>query len=501
MRFIALLSVALACPLILSAQTNDVQIRPLSLDECIYIALQHNLEVQIRRLDPEVAQYSLKASYGAYDPVLNMAGEHNFSSSPGGRDNQGREYGGTETDANSFSFGMGGLLPWGTRYQVGGRGSDRYGTAPTQDGRLRFSSSDLSGGLFEFGQPLLRGLLIDQPRLQILLNKKNLKISELDLRQQVLRTVTAVELAYYDLIFGQENIAVQQKALELADRLLSENRKRVEVGALAPLDEKQAESQAAASRADLLDAREGERRLQRLLKSLLSDDYYQWRNVVIKPREALTALPEKFDLQQSWRLGLTLRPDFLQQTLALEQQGYRIRYARDQLLPSIELVGGANLTASSTRSLNDAFYQIRDAANPAWSVGGQFSYPLGNRAAKNNYLSAKVAREQLELRLRQLQQQILIEIEDAIGRAQTSYQQVQARREARIYAESALEAEQKKLENGKSTSFEVLRLQRDLTTARSLEIRELANYNNLLAQVAQAEGTTLERRRVSIEAN
>lgn len=500
MRFIAFLFVLLALPLASRAQTNGVQVRPLSLEECIYVALQHNLDVQIRRLDPELAHYALAASYGAYDPVLNMSGEHSFSSSPGGRDSQGREYGGTESDANSFNFGLGGLLPWGTRYNVGGRGTDRYGTAPGPDGRIGFSSSDLSGGLVEFGQPLLRGFLIDQPRLQILLNKRNLKISELELRRQVLSTVTAVEVAYYDLIFGQENIRVQQMALELADRLLSENRKRVEVGALAPLDEKQAESQAAASRADLLDAQEIERRLQRVLKALLSDDYFKWNNVLIQPRETLAALPEKFNLHESWRRGLTLRPEYLQQTLALEQQGYRIRYAENQLLPFVELIGGAGLTASSTRSLNEAFRQVRDASNPTWSVGGQFSYPIGNRTAKNNLLAAKATREQLELGLRQLQQRIMIEIEDAIGRAQTSYQQVQARREARIYAEAALEAEQKKLENGKSTSFEVLRLQRDLTTARSLEIRELTSYNNLLALVAQAEGTTLERRRVGIDA-
>ncbi|MCX6885799.1 MAG: TolC family protein, partial [Verrucomicrobia bacterium] len=78
------------------------------------------------------------------------------------------------------------------------------------------------------------------------------------------------------------------------------------------------------------------------------------------------------------------------------------------------------------------------------------------------------------------------------------FQRVGATREARIYAEAALEAEQKKLASGKSTSFEVLRLQRDLTTSRSSEIRSLADYNIALAQLAQYEGTTLERRHVNL---
>ena len=116
-----------------------------------------------------------------------------------------------------------------------------------------------------------------------MLNKQNIRVSELDLQQQVIDTVTAVELAYFNLIFAQESVTVQQKALELAERLLAENRKRVEVGALAPLDEKQAEAQAAASRADLLDAEGNEDTQQRVLKALLSDDYSQWFKVKIQP--------------------------------------------------------------------------------------------------------------------------------------------------------------------------------------------------------------------------
>jgi len=499
MRFIALLSVALVWPAAVFAQTNQVENRRMSLEDCIYIALQHNLEVQIQRVNPDLAQFALNAARGAYDPELSISGGHSFNSSAGGLDSQGRSYGSTESDANSVSMGLGGILPWGGSYNLGGEATDRYGTSPTEVGRMAFGSSSVNGGLLDFRQPLLRNFLIDAPRLQILLNKKNLKISELELKGQIIQTVTSVELAFNDLVFAQENILVQQKALELADRLLSENRKRVEVGALAPLDEKQAESQTAASRADLLAARETERRLNRLLKALLSDDYYQWQAIAIQPAQSLVALPETFDLQESWRRGLTQRPEYLQQLIAIEKQGYQIKYAKNQLLPLVQLTGGAGLGASSTKNLGDAFDQIKDQDNPFWSVGGQLSIPLGNRVAKNNYLSAKATKEQLELRLRQLQQNILIGIEDAIGRAQTSFQQVQARREARVYAEAALEAEQKKLENGKSTSFEVLRLQRDLTSARSLEIQEMTSYNNLLAQLAAAEGSTLERRKVTIE--
>src|SRR5207249_2335834 len=366
-------------------------------------------------------------------------------------------------------------------------------SATTIPVRTPFENVVGSVGFLQLRQPLLKNFWIDSTRMQIYIDKKNLKISELDVRQQVIQTVTDVETGYYNLVFAQDNVKVQQKALELADRLVVENKKRVEVGALAPLDEKQAESQAAASRADLLAAQGTEDTQERVLKSLLSDDYSKWKNVSIQPSAALVAVPESFNLQESWERGMRQRPDLLQQELSLEKQGYVVRFQKNQLFPQLDLVGDYGLSASST-DLAGALGQIPGQDNPFWSVGGQVTIPLGNRSARNNYKVAKASKEQIGLQMKQLQQNILIQIENSIATARTSFQRVDATREARIYAQAALDAEQKKLESGKSTSFEVLRLQRDLTSARSAEIRALADYNIALAQIALNEGTTLERR-------
>src|SRR5207244_13467150 len=179
-------------------------------------------------------------------------------------------------------------------------------SSSTASSKETFSGST---GFLQLRQPLLKNLWIDDNRLQIYLDRKNLEISELDLRAQVITTVTDVETAYYNLLFAQESVKVQQKALELANRLVAENKKRVEVGALAPLDEKQAESQAAASRADLLGAMGSEDTQERVLKSLLSDDYSKWKDVSIQPTAAMVAVPERFNLQESWEHGLHFRPD------------------------------------------------------------------------------------------------------------------------------------------------------------------------------------------------
>jgi len=431
-----------------------------------------------------------------------------------------------------LSSGFQGLLPWGLVYNLGGSLQDqttlRPGTVPNTSSPIIVSNAvvGLNGavngylldtnypslnvitpfettfgnvGFLQLRQPVLKNFWIDSTRLNIAINRRNLKISELDLGFQIMNTVTAVEQAYYNLIFALESVKVQEKALELAERLQAENKKKVEVGALAPLDEKQAEAQSAQSRADLLSAQNQLAIQQNVLKNLLTDDYKTIHDTDLVPAEALLAVPQMFNLQQSWEKGLQLRPDLLQARLSVEKQGYIVRFQKNQLFPQLDLIGAYGLNAGNTPEFSGAFDQFRKGSSPSYSAGAQVSLPLGNTAARNNYRAAKATKEQISLQLRQLEQTVMVQIDNAVKQAQSDFERVAATKQARLYQEAALDAEQKKLENGKSTSFQVLIIQRDLTNARSQEIRALADYNNSLAQLALSEGATLERRRMSVD--
>jgi len=107
--------------------------------------------------------------------------------------------------------------------------------------------------------------------------------------------------------------------------------------------------------------------------------------------------------------------------------------------------------------------------------------------------------QQLVLTLKQLEQNTLILIDNDIGTIRANYDQVQATRAAREYEEAALDAEQKKLESGKSTTYTVLQVQRDLTTARGNEIQALDTYNKSLSQLSLHEGSTLDRLEIRLE--
>jgi outer membrane protein TolC len=480
-----------------SVSTNGI--RPITLDEAVTEALQRNFDVQIQKLSPEIARYSLGFSYASYDPVFFASGQHGFSQSPGGLDAQARQFTGNETENDTLRTGFSGLLPTGMSYQISANATDAYGTRPNVQTGLRdpFESTTASLGAVTLTQPLLKNFWIDGPRASISIAKNRLKYSEQAFRFQLMQTITAVEQAYYNLIFARENVKVQDAALRLVQTLLEENKKKVAVGAMAQLDQTQAESQVATSQADMLSVQRVLDSEQNAFKSLITDKFQDLYGVNLVPAENLVAVPEAISLQDSWRKGLELRPDLVQARLDMKRSDITVRLDKNQLFPQLDLVGQYGY-AGTGREFSGAIAQINDTLNPFWYYGAQLSIPLGNRTARNNYKIAKAQREQLQLMLKQKEQNIMVEIDDAVKLVQSNYGRVQATREARKFAEAALDAEQKKLENGKSTSFFVLQFQRDLTAARFAEIRALAEYNTALSQHAFREGSTLDRHKLNI---
>jgi len=466
--------------------------RQMTLRECIDMALESNLDIRIRRVQPNIDFFNLETSRGAYDPNFSFAATKSFRASPGSADPNSTRFGlGSDTETETYSPGISGQLPIGTQYRLSGNLNRQYGTF--------FPSYQYSSDLgVSVTQPLLKNFLIDAARRSIRVNRVTLKIDELALRHQIMRSITGVEQAYFELVFRKENIHVQETSLRLAERLLAENRRKVELGAMAPLDEKQAESQVAARRADVLSAQVDFETQVNALKALLSDDFVGWADVALEPTDKLLAVAQQFDLQESWRSGLTQRPDLLQSKQFVERQNIVLRFNKNQLLPSLDL----RLTYGHNgigQTLPTGFDGIRTGAGQSYSYGLVLTIPFSNKVAKNSYRASRLEKERLLLSLKQVEQQIIVEIDNAVKAARTAYSRVDATRQSRLYAEAALEAEEKKLANGKSTSFFVLQLQRDLTAARLSELRALADFNRALSNLRLSEGSTLEQHGLDVD--
>lgn len=476
-----------------TAQTQPAtSTRPMSLMDCLQEALQRNIDLQIERYNPEIATYALRGAYGGWDPAFSIGGRHEHRMTGGGIDpnNPTNFIPPFEASADIFDSTIDGVTPWGFNYNLFGNIQENVSLPAA--GRQDNTQGQIG---IQMTQPLLKNFWIDSTRLNIQINKLALTQSEATLKQKIIDTATDVETAYYDLIFARESVKVQEKAVELAAQSVRENRKKVEVGTLAPLDEKQAESQEATSRSDLLQAQRVLAAAENALKRRLTDNFAALQPVEIIPSDPLTYPEIEFNVQKSWGQALRERPDLQAVRLDVEKQGVQLKYDRNQLYPQLDLIGsyGYGAGGSLVQEFHQGFNDFAEQNHPFYSYGARMTVPLANTTARNRYKANKVSMQQLVLTVKQLEQTIMVQVDDAIKLAKASYERIQATREARKYSEAALEAEQKKLESGKSTSFEVLRLQRDLTTARSEEIRAQTEYRRNLAQLSSFEATTLTR--------
>ena len=484
------------------------EVRSLSLRECIDLALGRNLDLRIEHLTADVAGYNLSSSYGAYAPLFSFGARHDYVSQPGDFDpqkfNPDFPY---EMKNDTLGPMLGGKVPIGLSYNFNAyTREDNARTDFTSDpgdagnfpGGIRTTNNYFSSASVTLQQHLLKDFWIDADRELIQVRRKEVKMSQQALRFQVMKVALAVELGYYDLVAAREYVRVQEKACELRRQFVAETRRRVEVGDLPPLDGEQAETQLQNSLTALAAARETLADRQNALKGLLTDNFREWADLDLQTSDALLAVPAGLNRSESFQKALRDRPDLVEARLAVERTDVMVKYRQNQLFPSLDLIGrygGLAVDDAAGTSINNAL----NFRNPEYSYGVVVSVPLSYVGERGNYHASKAAKQIAQLQLQKAEQDVLLQIADFVNRVESRFSQVGSTRKARTYAEAALDAEVKKLQNGFSTSFFVLQLQEILTAARTAEIQALVDYNKNLAQLAFADGSTLDRNHITLD--
>jgi outer membrane protein TolC len=528
LSLIGLVSAVTAFSVTVSAQMDATNVGAklsLSLEDCIRMALKDNLtlevgdriaigetaDVDIRsggRLGVEEMAQQVEAAFGYYDPIFRASGGQRYQRqaprfeeilgqvvSPGTRWNE------------DFSVGLTGYTPIGTRYELSASLNRLSGTrldtddttpSPTFGQFIDMGWQYSSDARIRITQPLLRDLWIDAGRLNIKLRRQDLKISEHAFRLLAMDILQRVALAYYDLIAAKDQVVTRGKALELATQLVTENRKKAEVGTIAPLDVRQSESREATARADLTASRFAVDQAENLLKALITHDFAMAQRMTIEPAETLVPVYQAFSLADAWRNGLENRPDYLLEKEVVERRRIELVYRKNQLFPALDLVGtyGRNGLGESTM---DSLDSIADNRIPYYGGAAVLSFPLTFKADRADYRRTKVQQKAAILSLKRREDIVLQEIDTAVKEVKSAYQKTESTREARKFAEEALDAETKQFEVGRTTSFQVLQFQKDLTDARAAEIQAAADYNKALHQLYFREGTTMQRNKVELQ--
>ncbi len=485
--------------------TESPQVRRLRLDECLFTALRQNRALQIERLEPEIAQSWLSASYGYYDPILRMDLRSQDASDPGALDpedfSRDTMY---EAESEIARGGLTGILPGGLNYNLFGN----YAHSDGSRAGFNFESYSLGTGI-AVRQPLLRNFWIDQGRLTIKVNKKNLTITELGVHYVAMDVINQVQQAYYELAYAIQQAHEQRNFLDSREQLLASVKRRIEMGTLTALDERLAAARVATVEASVAQAENARQLAENELKSLLGDAWVDSDGVRLETADALLVIPHQFNLQESWQHGLGSRPDLAQLREDVAKANLNLKYRRNQLFPALDLVASHGRRGSSTDQLappgqpaaswSGARNQIENNDAPTDMVGVIFSVPLGLAAERANFRASKHVKAQAELRVKQYEELVMREISDALHTARSQFERVTLTRRARELSEAALEAENQKLTGGKSTIFIVLELQNDVATARAAELRAKADYNRARSQLRFAEASLLEHWKVAIE--
>jgi len=488
-----------------AAEPDPLPLRPITLQDCIQTALLQNRLLQIERLNPPIARSWLSASYGYYDPVFLADLRDESAADSGGFDpadfSRDAIY---SADSDTARLSLTGFLPTGLSYSLSGT----YAHSEGLRNGFNFESYSLVGSVFA-RQPLLRNFWIDQGRMTIQINKSNLKITELGVHYVAMDVINQVQRAYYELAYTLGEERIRQELLETRRQLLASVRRRIELGTLTVLDEKLAEAQVANVEADLSVTENSVALAENALKLLLGDAWTNSTGVRLAPADPLVALSEDLDLQASWRRGLAQRPDLAQLRQDVEKANIDLKYRRNQLFPSVDLIAGYGRKGASTAQtlppisapahLSDAMEQFEDGSAPTEMIGVIFSVPLSLANERGAYRASRHFKAQAELRVKQYEEQVMREIADAFHTAQSCLARVTRTRRARELAEAALQAEEQKLIGGKSALYFVLQLQNDLASARFAELRAVADYNQALSQLSFADASLLERLRIAVE--
>ena len=349
-------------------------------------------------------------------------------------------------------------------------------------------------------QPLLKDFGIDLNKRQIYISQNDQKISDHDFTGKVIDTLAEAANIYWDLVFSIEDLKVKETSLQRARDLEKQVKAQVEVGTLAELEILQAKSEVASRDQQLLNAQnlieDNEDNLKNILN--MSFDSEEGLKKIIPADSPVFELGKENSLENALKAALTHRPDLLAKKMELENRNIEAKYNENQMLPTLDLVtslGLNGLSGDSTTtdgSYNQALSETYSTKFGLWGFGLNLSYPIGNRAAKSKLTSKRLEVAQLLLDIKDLEQNIVVEVREAHRQIETDIKRVQATRIARNLAEEKLIAEDKKFEVGLSTSFNVLEFQEDLAEEQSNEIKALIDYNKSRNKLNQVIARTLE---------
>jgi outer membrane protein len=475
-------------------------VRRLSVDDAVKLALEQNLGVRIQRLDPQIQDVGVLQARSLWAPNLSTTFSRNSQTLQ-----PTNAFSGSGSNILNASFtnqvAATETLPWGGNYTASWV-SQRSTTTSLSANYLPQLFSNVQ---VQYTQPLMRNFSMDAIRQQVQASQKLRDLSDIQLQSVITQTMRNVRNAYWDLAYAINNLKAQQQSLALSQQSLRDNQKRVEIGTMAPIDIVQAQAEVASNEQGVIVAEAAIKTAQDNLRTLILDPGTpEFWTVNFDPTDAPTFEAQAIDVDAAVRNALDKRADLQAAKNNIEQSDINIRYFRNQILPDINanvnyvssatggvqlspvtdlaaiIAGTAQRTVIANRGYGTVLGDLLANTYPNWTVGVTVGYPLGTSTPKANLARAKLQYDQSQTQFKALEMQVATQVRAVARNVNTNQQRVRSARAARELQEKKLEAEEKKLAAGMSSSFFVFQAQRDLAVARVAEIQAISDYNKSL---------------------
>jgi len=480
----------------------------LTVDEALKMALDHNLDISVQRVNQQTYDINLASLRAVYVPTLSTTVSTQTNVTQPTSTTAGLPPGSTTISAstNTFNGSLTQQVPWhGGSFLVNMNNNRQTTTSLSATVNPQYNSSWLA----QYTQPILRNFSIDSNRNQLLITKINQDISDIQIAQLVTNTLANVRNAYWDYVFAIQSIEVAQQSLNLAEELIRNNQAKVEIGTLAPIEVVSSQTQAAAARQQLVTAqgtaRTAEITLKRLIVSGTNDPL--WTST-IDPVDRPDFSPAPIDVAAATARALATRSDVLQVKKNLQANNLSLEFLDNQTLPQADVVaryqssgvGGTRFITTGNGvnrevlevipgGYGDALSTLFKQKQPNWTLSLNFSYPLGLTATRASIARAKILQNQIDVQLRQIDLAVASDVTNAAVAVQNATERVQAAQSALGFAQQQLDAENNKFAVGMSTNFQIVQVQRDLATAKNNELSAILAYRRALVEFERVQQT------------
>ncbi len=467
----------------------------LGVEEAVVRAIQNNIELSVERLNPKLQDMQLESVRSVYKPTLTAVTSTSASNPPTTSQLDGGPKVTTKNQAWNANISQ--SLPW-----YGSRLTAAWNNTRTDTNNLNslLNPQYQPFVTFTYTQPLWRNFKIDATRQSIASTQIAQYNSNVQLRAVLINTEANTRNAYWDYMISIRAVEAAKQSLALAEKLVEDNKIRVEIGTLAPIDIIQAQAEAATRRQTLTQVQATRRTTELALKRLIvaSTDDPIWKSQ-IEPTDAVTLQMRPVDLEAAVTKALSGRTDVIQARKNLENNDISIIYLRNQLKPAMDaavtygLRGLGGTRGAVPGGYLDSLGSLKSFNYPNWTLSMTFSYPLGQSAADVSYARAKVQYQQAQAQIRALELTVATDVTNAALQVESTQRRLEASEAARQLSEKRLEAEQTKFDVGMQTNFFVVQAQRDLLDAQITELRSTLDYQKALVEFQRVQETSGSR--------